>query len=155
MIKISTQFNAADERALKRSQKSILTAGAVCASFGLIGGIILAVVVDVLFLVLLIGSAIIAATSLLFCRRLAASVRKRTAYNTISFSGDRVEIQRRDETILTPIPPAAYPLRDCVVTESAEDIFMLKTPEKSYFFNEDGFTEGTKADLRELLKQAR
>jgi hypothetical protein len=157
MIKISTKFNGTDRRDLKKQQRLILISGALCASFGVVGGIVLAAVIKPVFLILLIGSAVIFFTALFFCRYLASAAKKNAdVYLVLTFDENAVKIESVNPSVLTAAAAAAatYPLSACSVSLSENGNYRLTTPDsKSFAFNADGFTVGSKEEPAEPLKK--
>jgi hypothetical protein len=154
VIEISTKFNAVDRRDLKKQQKLILVAGAVGASFGVVGGIVLAVFVKPIFLILMVGSAVIFFTALFFCRYLASVAEKNSgAYLVITFDETSVKIKKIDPSLLTKAAETEYSLDACSVAALPNGIYRLTAPDnKSYGFNRDGFIKGAPDELEKLLK---
>jgi hypothetical protein len=154
MIEISTKFNAADRRDLKKQQNLILIAGAVGASFGVVGGVLLAVLIKPIFLILLIGSAVIFCTALFFCKYLATAAEKNSgAYFTLTFDEKTLKIEKTDPSLLTKTAAVIYPLDACSVSAFQNGTYRLTAPDaKTYAFNRDGFLNGSLQELEKLLK---
>ncbi|MDR2090154.1 MAG: hypothetical protein LBP62_00620 [Clostridiales bacterium] len=141
-------------RELKKQQRSILIAGAFCASFGVVGGVALALIIKPIFLILLIGSAVIFFTALFFCRYIASSAKKSAdVYLFITFDKNTVKIEKNDPSLLTPAAAVSYPLETCSVSAFPDGNYRLTAEDgKNYSFNADGFIAGSPNDLAELLK---
>ncbi|MDR1940429.1 MAG: hypothetical protein LBQ40_06550 [Clostridiales bacterium] len=160
MIRVSTEFNQKNLDGIKGDQKRLYAAGGICASFGVIGGVIFAVVINPVFLLLLIGSAIILCSVFLFARSLKkiAVAKQNKPYFIISFFEDSLTVESIDPSLLTPSKPATYGLSDISLRVSPDGVYYLKinaddsAPSPAYSFNDKGFLEGEPKDLSDLLR---
>ncbi|MDR3263502.1 MAG: hypothetical protein LBT30_04250 [Clostridiales bacterium] len=171
MVKVSTKYNAADAENIKAGQRPVLIAGAVCTLAGIVAGIICALLIHIAFLILLLGSGVIAATVVFYLKSMKsfAAKQKDKAYAVITFDGGTVTVELQDDAVLTPTQPTVYDTQSCTVTSSGS-FFYLKVfasaedkaaysrrPSEAaplaFSFNISGFLEGTPDDLKKTLRK--